>query len=568
MSLVPSLFGQEEYKEYKPTSTKVTLFIFSYDNETLEIRIPGESGNNIAQFSLNQIKVAQGEVLVGGTTLFDENGLHLGGEVVEYNRIYDTRIEKNAGKTIITFLERRGKPGRASRVRRGNLLSPTENIIIRTDDFVRGILFSVTGDIEIHGEVNRDVISLFGNILIVHGATVRADVATITGKIEIDRSASIYGELFSADERTSASRHRYRQSQTPFSFVPYFRYNRVDGTGLYGEIRYTDADSLLPTFWGSLGYGFESSRGRYELGIEQVISRNKSLTLGGSLYRRLASEDTWLLSERENLFMALLAKEDFKDYYEAEGGMAFISILPVRNLKLSGAYRNEASNWLRARRNIWSLTGGNKLFSRNFRSIPDGLERDRGIAEIDSSTNVTLSALIEFSDHSRKNPFKSSGVAVRAEIEWSDPGFDSDFDYRRYWLEITRYQRVTRHSMFLARFIHGNSDGHLPMHKKYFLGGLGSLKGFDHKELVGTRFWMVNSEYRIGFPSSDLAGLSILYDIAQIANETKLSGDIEVSQDIGFALYLGDDFRISFTKRLDRSHDDGPKIFVRLQQAF
>ena len=79
---------------------------------------------------------------------------------------------------------------------------------------------------------------------------------------------------------------------------------------------------------------------------------------------------------------------------------------------------------------------------------------------------------------------------------------------------------------------------------------------------------MVNSEYRISFPASDLVGLSILYDIAQIANETKLSGDIEVSQDIGFALYFGDDFRISFANRLDRSSNDGPKIFVRFQQVF
>ena len=105
------------------------------------------------------------------------------------------------------------------------------------------------------------------------------------------------------------------------------------------------------------------------------------------------------------------------------------------------------------------------------------------------------------------------------------------------------------------------------MYKRFFLGGLGTLQGYDHKEYMGTRFWMLNTEYRFKFPRVETA-VSVFWDMGQIANDRKLDGSIDIKNDVGLALYFEDDFRISLAKRLDRSVDDNPVFYVRLNHVF
>jgi hypothetical protein len=80
---------------------------------------------------------------------------------------------------------------------------------------------------------------------------------------------------------------------------------------------------------------------------------------------------------------------------------------------------------------------------------------------------------------------------------------------------------------------------------------------------MGSRFWMTNVEYRLTIPGSDFA-LSALWDCGRIANDAPLNGNVEVKNSIGLAGYIGADFRISVAKRLDRSTNADPKIYVRL----
>ena len=121
--------------------------------------------------------------------------------------------------------------------------------------------------------------------------------------------------------------------------------------------------------------------------------------------------------------------------------------------------------------------------------------------------------------------------------------------------------------MLIMRGMYGGSDGYLPIYKRYFLGGLGTLRGYRHKEYMGTRFWMINTEYRTRFPGSDIAA-ALIWDMGKIGNDTALDSDVDLKHSIGFALTLGDDFRISVAKRLDRSDDNDPRIYDRLTQPF
>lgn len=121
--------------------------------------------------------------------------------------------------------------------------------------------------------------------------------------------------------------------------------------------------------------------------------------------------------------------------------------------------------------------------------------------------------------------------------------------------------------MVIMRGMYGGSDGYLPIYKRYFLGGLGTLRGYRHKEYMGNKFWMVNTEYRTRFPGSDISA-SLIWDMGKIGDDIALDGDVDLKHSLGFALTLGDDFRISIAKRMDRSEDNDPRIYVRFTQPF
>jgi len=119
----------------------------------------------------------------------------------------------------------------------------------------------------------------------------------------------------------------------------------------------------------------------------------------------------------------------------------------------------------------------------------------------------------------------------------------------------------------MARGVIGDSKGYLPMYKTFYLGGIGTLRGYKYKEYAGSKFWMTNLEYRLNFPKTDL-GASLLWDAGQVSDEKIFDSNTEVKHSIGLALHIGTDIQLSISKRLDRSFDDDPRIHVRLDHVF
>ncbi|UCC43110.1 MAG: BamA/TamA family outer membrane protein [Candidatus Zixiibacteriota bacterium] len=551
------------YKEYRRSIRTKNLFEVSFNKRSIEITLFEEDRTAQAAYQRRDLSITRGQVRGGAHIIFDQDELVIDGQKVSLGEVYDTRVGRTDGYTAVTFLARTQDIGRVSRVKRGNVIRPHRNITIDEDRFVRGLLFTVTGDIEVMGEVNRDVISLFGNIYVGPEAVIRGDIVSVTGKVTVSDRATVYGRTYTGRHRGRV--HRRWTVESHSDIKPRFTYNRVDGARVGQSLQHTDALGYLPSVEVSADYAFESERWRFGIGVEQPILRRPDISIGAEFYRRLASEDDWLLGDCENTVFALLVTEDFKDYYEAEGASAYITARPMRNLRLETRYRQEETNWLPSQPHLFSLFGGDKLFSPNFRRV-DSVFRDIGIAMIDTTTLAGLTATVTY-DTRGSNPFRRSAWLADGRIEWSHPDLGSDFDYRRYTLRGSRYQRLTRRSMIIGQAMFGGSDGYLPMHKRFYLGGLGTLRGFKHKEFMGTRFWMANFEYRFRFPASDLA-LSLLWDAAQITNDVKFQETDEVKHSLGIAIYLGDDLRISLAKRLDRSAETDPNFYARVDHAF
>ncbi|RKX28908.1 MAG: hypothetical protein DRP47_03140 [Candidatus Zixiibacteriota bacterium] len=561
--LVSSLFATEKkYRDYQSQAKYEHLFEIKFDHKTVTVLV--HEGETELKYTLphSRVSIEAEAVTIGDSIIFKRDGLYFQGRTYRYDSISDAQILQSDESVTIIFKKRDNDSDRPSRLKRGNLISFDRSLVVEDDEFVRGLIFSVKGDIQIYGEVNKDIVNLFGDVFLAPGAVARGDVATVTGSIDVASDASVYGELFSGSEEGGSRVHHFRKKLKSASLSATFFYNRVDGALPFGRIGFKDLDSLLPSVWVSGGYAFESECWRYSLGLEQTLWRKKPLVIGGEFYQRLASEDDWIISAKENTLFALLATEDFRDYYEAEGGTAYLNFKPVDNLTFETRFRSEETNWLSAQPHLWSLFGGNKLFRKNFSSIT-GVSRN----EIDTTSNASLSVGLNWNTVDPEDPFSHSGWHCDGTIEWSHPDFGSDFDYRRYTMSARRYQKVHRHAMLLLRGIFGGSDGYMPVYKQFFLGGIGSLHGYKYKEYMGTRFWMVNTEYRIDFPRSDLRSC-ILWDVGQITNNNKFTSNDDIKHSIGIALLLGDNLRVSMSKRLDRSYNDEPRFHVRFDHLF
>ena len=556
---------EPDYKPLARSSGPTELFRIEFDKNTLAVSLTEGERPLQETYQVRDIQVKNdGTVTVAGATLFDRDGLILDNVRRSYTSIHDLRMSRTNERTSVTFLGYPEGSPQAERRLRGNRITFNEAIVVGESDFVRGLVFTVSGDVEIYGEVNADVVSLFGDVYVGPEAVARGDVATIKGRIDVAKDASVYGGTYSGQRARQKYHRRWVERRNGVSDQFAASYDRVDGLYLQEGIRYDDGDSILPSAWINGGYAFASERWRFQLGLEQTLLRRFPLTLGGTYGRQLRSEDDWLIGDAENSAMALIAKEDYRDYYESEAGTIQLTARPARNLVAKLGMGHEETHWLKAHRNLWSLFGGDKKFRPNFSTV-DSAFRETGIADLESRDNAALFAELEFDSRRHDDVFSASAWYLTSSIEWSSPDWKSDYDYRRYSVILRRYQQLHSRVMLLLRAAYGGSDGELPMHKRFFLGGLGTLRGFDHKEYLGTQYWMANAEYRVAFPRTDLAA-SLFWDLGQIANGP-LDENAEVKHAVGVGLSVGQDFRVDVGKRLDGQGDDF-EIYVRLEHVF
>ncbi len=567
-SLAGTVWAVPTYKKFSLASTRRPYFTLTFDDKFLIVSVLSDSVINAEQLLRRDLVVRDSVVLKSGvpisprSILLDRSGLHFRDSVYPYSRIHDMALTTRNKQTLFTFFT---DDDSSAVVRRGDRLTFGEDITIDTGVFARGVVFSVLGNVLVSGEANRDVVSLFGNVTVSPKATVRGGVGSLNGQITVSKEASVYGEIYSSSARRGARKHSLRTQIDALEYLASFRYNRVDGATPDVGLKFNDRDSLIPIVWARAGYAFASKRWHYDLGLEQTLLRSTSLSLGGHLYRRLSSGDDWIVSDIENLAYTLFLTEDLKNYYESEGGALYAHYAPLPRLSLGTEYRNERTRWFDAHRNLWSLFGRGKKFGENFGTVPTSY-REQGRGDIEARTLAFVRVHADYHTGDSEGRPRPSSWNLSGEFELSQRGLKSDFNYRRYSLNVRRYQRFNRYTILLAKLSAGNSDGYLPMHKRYFLGGLGTLHGYSQDEFMGTRYWMANAEYRISFSSTEFA-VSFLWDLAQIADDRKL-GQAEVRHSLGVALAFDNYFKITLAKRLDRATSDNPRFFVRFEQIF
>lgn len=279
--------------------------------------------------------------------------------------------------------------------------------------------------------------------------------------------------------------------EKPLQFYWTPRYNRVEGLFANLGLKYRPPAAEGLNLYGDAGWGFWNESGeefRFNLGVRQDFFELKRLSLGFDVFKKLESEDDWVVGEVENSLFAFFFREDYKDYYGAEGFRVYVDHKLVGRHVLRAELERRTYSALE--RNIdWSIFKGD--FQPNPAGAPPLADSTRtGIIEGDE-LGLKLIAAFDWRD----NPiFPLSGWYVQAIYEHTGEDFDTD----GLFLTVKRFQQTFSNQRLLVRALLGTRRGSLADQHRIDLGGIGSLRAYDDKEFTGNRMALLNLNYLFG----------------------------------------------------------------------
>ncbi len=537
-------------------------FLIDYmeDDLYIELNFAGQrktvsSSCALVTYFENEISIADGPVFSGQSIVWDDIE-------VPYELLKVRKVERISDDRVLVEFQIKDEPPR--RRIPTDMFNAFKPAIIDSEIFVRGDLINVGADVELYGEVADNLISLFGDVTLHSRSLVRENVVVICGRVYRHEDSQVYGQIVSmkgwqeGGRKYGSRRGYYREIE----FLGSFSYNRVDGLGVNIGLKYEDPDHIFPSVSGSFGYAFEAERTRYDLTVSQRIFNKYALEPYGSLYRETATEDDWIAGKNENTVYALLVKEDFRDYYEKEGGKVGIKLHIGDHNKVDFAYSYDRLDWMDAHPRLWSLFGQER-FRRNFSTVPlDLLDQYRS----DFESKLSLFTVTYTFDR-RDNIYDPwAGWYGEAMYEKAGGDLKGDLTFSRWRFSLVRYQPLNEYLGFNLRTIYAGSSDRIPIFKKYYLGGLRSLRGYDIKEFFGDQMFLGNIEYVVSFNAYSRG--MIFFDIGKvIGQDDDIFDDGEFKSDIGLGVSLSPGFRVELARALDDSDAD-LKFWVTFGKSF
>ncbi|MEE4312259.1 MAG: hypothetical protein V2J62_10380, partial [candidate division KSB1 bacterium] len=246
---------------------------------------------------------------------------------------------------------------------------------IESNEIIEGEVVVMKGTATLRGEINGDVVAIFGDVDIDSSAYVSGNVVSVGGKIfkapgayvggDVIRTtwtgAKIYDDEDEAWEDYDREREREREREYDRSHEDryyvdrwsgeenelddfLFRYNRVEGLFLgfmAPKNRYERLDRNHVKVFGHAGYGFKSKEARYRVGIERWVFNDFRFTIGAEVFDLTDTQDRWIMPSFENTLAALLLKEDFHDFYRRVGFNAYARQNLTENFRVEVGYRKD-----------------------------------------------------------------------------------------------------------------------------------------------------------------------------------------------------------------------------------
>ncbi|MBN1998475.1 BamA/TamA family outer membrane protein [candidate division KSB1 bacterium] len=403
--------------------------------------------------------------------------------------------------------------------------------VIEKSEYIHGDVVVMKGTLLVAGEIDGNIVAIFGDVDLQETAIVSGDVVSVEGKIWRRTGASVSGDIVETDAPEDLTggrnqrrvyrgmqgsddddrrtprvvRKRMREYEEDEMEPCWMDYTRVDGLtlGLKSPEREWWQDHHHSfAILGRGGYSFASKKWQYQVGLERSLSYDYIFSFGAEYHNMTDTQDRWIISDHENALAALLIKEDFRDYYHREG-YSFYAIQKLSaDINIRGEYRSDAFNNLLENKASWSMFGKKKKFGINPYAIPPvgDVENDFYAPAMDIQS-IAATFTIDTRD-SRKNPTR--GWYIQAFGERAGYELKSDMEFQRFILDIRKYQPLGWDENFNFRLRGCTATGLLPPMYWYDLGGLSTLRGYRHKSFTGDRMLLGNVEYVLHTDNTNL----------------------------------------------------------------
>ena len=320
------------------------------------------------------------------------------------------------------------------------------------------------------------------------------------------------------------------------------------------------------TMYPRLGARFEYATGRkrtlYGVQVEQPLLPTARFVFGFSMLRRTDHPELQQVDDVENSLAMLLARTDYRDYFEREGGSVYVSWRVPDFSTVS----------LHARRDQYRSLGINRDVRSLFR-----LERPlRDNPAIDDGE--THSVLVRLERLAQRSSSMRAGVYHWIELERAGGELGGDFSYLRMLGDVRSVVRLTPASTLSLRALAGTcTDGALPRQKRFGLGGVDGLRAHALDAFQGSQLAAGQAEYTLGLWALRGEGFeSGLHAIAFLDTGTAWDnpgnrwdvGRQRFATDGGFGLATTEDDVRLYVAR-DLSDPDSPLTWsLRLQRPF
>ena len=340
------------------------------------------------------------------------------------------------------------------------------------------------------------------------------------------------------------------RSRLKVDWRPFLDFNRVHGLILGGgagvSTRETDAQ-----IFGEVSNGLSSKIWNYRLGAEKTWFDRHALTIGGSVYQQTDANRYAGWSQGGEFLGAFFLGSTSLDYYQRKGYRTQVRGELTRSMAITLEFTDEDHELL-FKSTDWSLLNKNVLKRGNLR-INEGHLRSVTVGYHLNSLKVPAPIRSGSSvqrTRQTQNYRTKHGWRGNFSVEYANKKLNSDFDFNLYHFTIVRYNQLRSNHNLDFRLEGAFSDRPLPRQRLLYLGGVGTLHGYDFKEFVGDNTLLFNVEYRVRFgkiryldeSEGPLGVVTAFSDTgyAWFNDETFKFNRFNTSVGVGLSLFIGD----------------------------
>ncbi len=341
-------------------------------------------------------------------------------------------------------------------------------------------------------------------------------------------------------------------------------YNRVDLLRYGLAFQAQAPETMQPRVGARLEYSTGRRRVLYGIQLEQPLAPPARLVLGASLVRRTDHSDLQQVDDAENSLALLLARQDYRDYFEREGAGLYVSWRVPDFSTVSAHLRGDDFRSLARARHVTSW------FEKD-RPLRDNPAIDEGRAR---------RALLRFERLAHQTKRTRAGFYHWVELERAGGQLGGDFDYTRALADLRSVLRLSPAATMSLRGVAGSMlDGVLPRQMEFSVGGVDGLRGHPLGAFRGDQMVLMQAEYTFGLWTLDSngqgsgSGLNVIafVDAGTAWHQPAARWDAgrqKLGVDAGVGLATGEnDIRITFARNLQEPDADFV-VQVRLQRPF